>query len=246
MYNQKDLKYLRVAKKIADEFCNCLSPRKVGSIIVKNDRIISEGVNGNPNGILHIENSYIKANKNTAIFGRGWFYSETLKEWIKIMEIQEKQEKYLTVSGNLITPTYKILSEIHKEEMQQKNLNFQKVVAYKDDENHSNKGIIEKIIKEPTCPRYIIGCNSGEGLSICGCRHSESNSLFTAGHEARGATIYCFCGIPCVDCTSDIIHAGIVKVVCLSNNGPDYSYQSRSWLNQIGIEVVEIPESEIL
>lgn len=243
LYNQKDIKFIKAAKLFAEEFATCLSPRHVGSVVVKHGRVIGQGVNGSPSGVLHIEDQYTKISDTEAVFGQGWFYSSSLNQWIKIIKNENgKQEKYLNMKGELISPTYKILSEISKEEMVTTNLDKQRLVSFKEGSQFEIKQIIEKL----TCPRYIIGCKSGENLNLCSCVHSEVNSIISAGVESRGATLYCYCPVPCSMCVGVIIQAGISKIVCLKNSGPDYSYQSRSWLNETGIEVIEIDESEIL
>ena len=47
------------------------------------------------------------------------------------------------------------------------------------------------------------------------------------GIETKGATLVCYCGIPCKDCLIEIINAGIVEVVYKLNSssgikGNDY------------------------
>ena len=109
---------------------------------------------------------------------------------------------------------------------------------------NDKKGKVVKVVDELTCPRYIAGMKSGEGLSMCACRHGEPNAIFAAGIRCEGATIYCYCGLPCADCAGDIIHANIKKVVCLKRE-PEYSYQSRAFFAEANVEVVEILEEEV-
>lgn len=244
-YTEKDLKFMKLAALFGEEFCTCLSPRKIGTVIVRNGQVIGEGVNGPPRGVLHIEDSYIKIDENTAVFGRGWFYSECKKEWIRFLDLDkdENQGRYIDIFGNIGLEDYAIdYSVLYKEYENTENIDKQRLVLFT--ENNTIKGEIDIVIKEPTCPRYVVGMKSGEGLSCCSCRHSESNAIFASSGRTEGSSLYCFCGVPCADCTGDIIHAGIKTVYCLDDK-PDYSYQSRSWLNQANIKLIEIPRGEI-
>ena len=85
------------------------------------------------------------------------------------------------------------------------------------------------------CPRRIIGARSGQRLDGCSCSHSEINSIVNAGQSVYGAEMFCWCSVPCIDCTKYIINAGISKVTCLYNNGPDYSPQSRWLFDKAGL-----------
>jgi deoxycytidylate deaminase len=94
------------------------------------------------------------------------------------------------------------------------------------------------------CPRKLLGCKSGERLELCPCGHAERNALASAnlhGVSTYNSTIYCFCGIPCHECTIQLIQAGVKRVVCLKKD-KDYSSSSRWNFFQAGVEVVEVPE----
>ena len=247
-YTEKDLKFMKLAALFGKEFCTCLSPRKIGTVIVKDGQVIGEGVNGPPKKVLHIEDSYIEIDEKTAVMGRGWFYSERKKEWIRFLDLDkdENQGRYINVFGQIDLEDYGIdYSVLYKEYEKTENIDKQRLIKFRDEiqNDPSNYGI-SAVIKEPTCPRYIVGAKSGEKLSICSCRHSESNAIFAAAGRTEGAIMYCFCGVPCADCTGDIIHAGIETVYHLDDK-PDYSYQSRSWFNQANIELIEVPRKAI-
>lgn len=67
------------------------------------------------------------------------------------------------------------------------------------------------------CPRKSLGFKSGEALDLCVATHGEANCIANAArHGVRtfGSTMYITCGIPCKDCLSLIINAGIEEVVC--------------------------------
>ena len=88
------------------------------------------------------------------------------------------------------------------------------------------------------CPRKIVGAASGERLELCSCAHAEANAIINAGDDLHGCIMFCWCPLPCRDCTKDIINAGITNVVCL-NAGGDYSSGSRWMMTKKGIRIIE-------
>jgi len=67
------------------------------------------------------------------------------------------------------------------------------------------------------CPRKVLGYPSGGGLEYCPAVHSERNTLLMCaknGVSTKGSILYCWCGLPCKDCTIELIQAGIKGVVC--------------------------------
>ena len=69
------------------------------------------------------------------------------------------------------------------------------------------------------CPRRANGFKSGEGLHICPAAHAEANCIASAarnGVSTNGCTIYLNWLVPCKDCISLIINAGIIEVVTLT------------------------------
>jgi deoxycytidylate deaminase len=97
------------------------------------------------------------------------------------------------------------------------------------------------------CPRKILGCQSGERLDLCNCAHAERNALANAnvnGTSTKDATMYCYCALPCHECSVQIIQAQIAKIVCLKAD-LEYSKSSR-WLFAHGnVKVLEIDEALI-
>lgn len=72
------------------------------------------------------------------------------------------------------------------------------------------------------CPRQRMGFKSGEGMEHCVAIHAEINPIMQAarmGIPTDGATLYCYCGTPCINCSKEIINAGIQRVVCLAKSG---------------------------
>lgn len=91
------------------------------------------------------------------------------------------------------------------------------------DEKFADKYKDQVAGKETTdiCPRYVIGFASGQGLELCPAGHAERNTLINAvreGHNAKDATLYMTCGIPCTPCLVEIINAGVKDIVVTSLN----------------------------
>lgn len=76
------------------------------------------------------------------------------------------------------------------------------------------------------CPRQRMGFASGEGLEHCVAVHAEINPIMQAakmGISTNDATLYAYCGTPCVNCMKEIIQAGIKRIVCLGKSGSSYA-----------------------
>ena len=78
------------------------------------------------------------------------------------------------------------------------------------------------------CPRNILGYSSGRRSDLCSCQHAERNALNKLPIPAKGLFMFCWCGVPCIQCTGSIINAGIKAVYCLKQEN-DYHPQAR-WL----------------
>jgi dCMP deaminase len=125
----------------------CLS-RKIGAILVKDNRVIATGYNGPPSGVPHCD--------------------------------------------------YRAIDVAHR------------TAPYTD-----------HFVAEE-CPRRRLGIPSGEGLEICPAVHAEINPIMQAarmGISTNGATLYCYCGTPCINCAKEIIQSSIKRVVCLARSG---------------------------
>ena len=69
---------------------------------------------------------------------------------------------------------------------------------------------------EKVCPRHAKGYKSGEGLYECPATHAEANCIISAariGAAVSGSTLYMNCIIPCKDCMSLLVNAGVREVV---------------------------------
>lgn len=96
------------------------------------------------------------------------------------------------------------------------------------------------------CPRRVLGFPSGKGLEFCVAAHAERNALLQAaklGISTQGATLYCFCGVPCKDCMIEIVNAGIEEVVCLHTE-TTYDDIAQGIADECGVRVrkVLLPE----
>jgi len=75
--------------------------------------------------------------------------------------------------------------------------------------------------KTKICPRRILGFKSGEGLEMCPAVHAEENCIVGAakiGVCTEGSILYCDCGVPCKNCLSVLINAGVSEIVFNSLN----------------------------
>lgn len=67
-----------------------------------------------------------------------------------------------------------------------------------------------------TCPRQRLGFPSGQGLEHCPAVHAEANCIANAarmGICTKDTTMYLTFGIPCKDCLSLLINAGVREIV---------------------------------
>lgn len=88
-------------------------------------------------------------------------------------------------------------------------------------DHRNNQGSYTDFV-ENKCPRQRMGFKSGEGMEHCVAVHAEINPIMQAakmGIPTDGGTLYCYCGTPCINCSKEIINAGIKRVVCLAKSG---------------------------
>lgn len=90
-------------------------------------------------------------------------------------------------------------------------LDPQLLTEYKRLDKHFDKNIITT-----TCPRYILGFQSGQGLDLCVAGHAERNVLINAarkGIATKGCKVFMDCGVPCTPCLVEILNAGIEEII---------------------------------
>ena len=85
------------------------------------------------------------------------------------------------------------------------------------------------------CPRNILGYTSGKRAELCSCQHAERNALNKLPIPAKGLVMFCWCGVPCIQCSGSIINAGIKEVHCIKEK--DYHASSR-WLFEHGSTIL--------
>jgi len=66
------------------------------------------------------------------------------------------------------------------------------------------------------CPRRVLGYESGTHMEFCHAQHAEENCISNAarnGVGTVGCTLYMNSVIPCKNCFSTLMNAGIVEIV---------------------------------
>lgn len=89
-----------------------------------------------------------------------------------------------------------------------------------------------------TCPRKLVGAKSGQRLELCSCAHAETNAITNSGQDLKDCVMFCWCGVPCYECSKLIINSGI-KTIYVINWGADYSTGSRWLFRKAGVEIHE-------
>jgi dCMP deaminase len=90
------------------------------------------------------------------------------------------------------------------------------------------------------CPRRQLGFAAGSGLEYCPANHAETNAIYQAarkGVATDGATLYCYCPLPCKACAGALIAAGVKRVVHLPG---DYDALARRMFEEAGVETVAL------
>lgn len=67
-----------------------------------------------------------------------------------------------------------------------------------------------------TCPRRVLGYESGTHMELCPAQHAEENVVSNAarnGVSTLGCTLYMNSIIPCQKCFGTLINAGVVEIV---------------------------------
>lgn len=96
-----------------------------------------------------------------------------------------------------------------------------------------------------TCPRRFVNAGPGERSTLCSCQHAERNAITNTAASMVDCSMYCWCGVPCIDCAGAIVNAGITECHVIIN-GPDYHPVSRWILQKGGVELYEYEASYFL
>lgn len=96
---------------------------------------------------------------------------------------------------------------------------------------------IKKYKDKPICPRRIINAGPAQRSELCSCGHAERHAITNAAQSCRNCYMFCWCGVPCLQCSDAIIQAGITKVYCLKAS--DYQKLARWLFEKANVEVIE-------
>ena len=210
-------KYMKLAKAIADDNQACYS-RKIGVVIISPDNTpVSFGYNG----------SISKSPHNDA--------PEYLAHLWQALLSKEEQD-YIVQKHSLVAADYSNQYLVGNS-------------GYPIIPDGMGQAFVNKFSNCKTCPRKLLDCKPGEKLELCNCSHAERNAIYNAaaaGISTKGATIFCWCGVPCHECAIGLIQSKIAKVVVLKRNVPDYSRSSRGLFAMARVELVEVNEKDIL
>jgi dCMP deaminase len=97
---------------------------------------------------------------------------------------------------------------------------------------------VHEATRNGQCPRQAMGFKSGEGIEHCPAEHAERNAIIHAtitGTNLEGSTMYCNCGVCCLECSKAIIQAGINRVIL--NDFYHYDLLGMKLLREAGILV---------
>lgn len=99
------------------------------------------------------------------------------------------------------------------------------------------RDLLDQFVGKRTCPRRLVDAATGERNELCSCGHAERHALTNAECCVRGFVMFCWCTVPCIQCSDAIIHAGISTVHCLTE--PFYHPQSVWLLENGGVKIVQ-------
>lgn len=123
-----------------------------------------------------------------------------------------------------------------------------------DLDESSKSTFLEVFTDCKTCPRRVVGAQSGTRLELCNCVHAEANAIINASESLRGCWMFAWCGIPCSECAKLIVNKQISTVVCLDRycqgetkgGGNNYDASARIYLEWSGVQVIERDPDEML
>lgn len=107
-----------------------------------------------------------------------------------------------------------------------------------DHEEFHKKKFLDTYTNCGQCPRRLVKAAAGQRNELCSCGHAERHAITNAG-TCHGYYMFCYCGVPCIQCTDAIIQAGIKKVYHLDDT--DYHPVARWMFEKAGVELVSIP-----
>ena len=108
----------------------------------------------------------------------------------------------------------------------------------------SDEEFVDKYKDCKVCPRKLIKAGPGERLELCSCAHAEANAIVNASQNLCGCYMFCWCPLPCVECSKLIINSGITRIYCYKEE-KDYSVGSRFILTNAGVEIYELDKNYV-
>jgi deoxycytidylate deaminase len=209
-------KFMRLAKLIGEDQNPCHS-RKIGAVIVNpnNNKILGTGYNGPAPGTPH---------PTSNIYLRQFF-------WPQLNDNDKSSLAYSLKD-----------SEWNTEYASAKNDDDTKLASILEDQLLT--AFVNNYEGKPICPRRIVGAKSGERPDLCSCGHAERHAITNASCELHGMYMFCWCGVPCLQCSDSIIQAGLKMVYCLE--GKHYHKQSLWLLKSGGVEILELSTDFLL
>jgi dCMP deaminase len=108
----------------------------------------------------------------------------------------------------------------------------------------SDEEFVDKYKDCKVCPRKLIKAGPGERLELCSCAHAEANAIVNASQNLCGCYMFCWCPLPCVECSKLIINSGITRIYCYKEE-KDYSVGSRFIMTNAGVEIYELDKNYV-
>ncbi len=106
----------------------------------------------------------------------------------------------------------------------------------------SEEDFLSKYSNCGSCPRKIIKADSGKRLELCSCAHAEVNAIVNASQKLHDCVMFCWCPVPCIECTKIIINSGIKELWCFKED-KDYSVGSRYLFDHAKVKVNELEKN---
>jgi deoxycytidylate deaminase len=209
-----------LAKTIAEDNHICYS-RQIGVVIVDPDTygVVSVGYNGPPQDTPHTDHpDYIRHFLWPQLTAQEK-YDLIAIYWgaITLKDKQLLESLYAGLQDN--EPTHSMLD---------KHLDF----------------VCRNIKNCKVCPRKLLSCKSGERSELCSCQHAERNALNKLPISPKGLIMFCWCGVPCIQCAGSIINAQLKTVYCLHDK--DYHPVSRYLFTTSRTALIECPKEDFL
>lgn len=203
---------MRIARTVANDNIPCYS-RQIGVVITNQSgsKVLGIGYNGPAPNTPHCDDSEYLAN----------FFWPQLTEAEKERLFRQCVDKQRSLVGRGFTQ-----------------IDVQTIIdnAARNDENKKTF-FVTMFAGCKVCPRRLVNAGSGERSELCSCGHAERHAITNAACDLDNAVMFCWCGIPCIQCSDAIIHSGITEVHCLE--APKYHPVSEWQLKKGGVELVE-------